>query len=1038
MIGGDFNAPHPSWGYPAATPKGRKLEEVVAQEGLSILTDPTYPTRLGNSVSRDTCPDLTFTKNIQNAIWKNTEQHLGSDHFILSLEISTNACKRKIGIARVTNWDRWRKAQASTANTITDLEEWVKDEVHSLKAFTKEVCTTEDCPAVDPHLLHLWEARHSLTKRWRRQRLNRKLKKKIEEINKKAESYAISLTRQNWHSLCDGIQGKLGVSKTWKLLRVLIDPSSSKSATKDRLTKIVHTTPGTDTELIEKLKTRYLCTDQVVEQPEYPGLPNPKLDLPLTKEEIKAEIAAMRKNAAPGPDQITAKLLFNLSDDTITALVECFNEQHWATGTLPISWKTAEVRFIPKANKPLKLDNLRPISLTSCLGKLIERVINTRLSRYLEENNLLPNTQFGFRPHLSTQDALLYLYKDLLETPPKSQTRAILALDLKGAFDNVLHKNILQSLADTNCGARTYNYIKNFLSVRQATINFGGIKSDPITLGPRGTPQGAVLSPLLFNLAMKDLPGLLSEIPGVKHTLYADDITVWCNSGSDAEIEERLQAAADTVDRYARERGLQCAPEKSELLILKNPRTPLAQNISVYIENHPVQKPTEIKILGQYIPQGRQNTTTMKKLTTSTEQILRMIHRIRNKHHGMKERDTIRLVQAFVISRIMYGTAFLNLSRSEIEKLEVLIRKAYKTALGLPNSTPTAKLMALGVHNTLKEMWEAQWFSQLNRLALTKPGRELLDKIHVNLPYTIDQREEVPRDVRRRINVHPIPRNMHPAYNTERRKARGESLQKKWDKQINTLYVDAAGPNNGVMTIVVSTPSGSMVNCASVKTSNPTHAEEAAIALAVASNPNAVVLTDSQNACRNFNNGLIHKSGLSLLTKHPPNQVSVIWFPGHLELPGGNEAAHRHARALLYRTSPPDDHEGCRDLIGLAVYADNLAPYRTARKEYPTPHKSLNKLEENTLRRLQTNTYPTPAKLHQWYPTLYSPQCPHCGAVANLYHMVWACQYNPLVDPIPNPSEEQWEAILLSDDPDRQHWLVGRASAAAAASGLPD
>ncbi|XP_050028909.3 uncharacterized protein [Dermacentor andersoni] len=156
-----------------------------------------------------------------------------------------------------------------------------------------------------------------------------------------------------------------------------------------------------------------------------------------------------------------------------------------------------------------------------------------------------------------------------------------------------------------------------------------------------------------------------------------------------------------------------------------------------------------------------------------------------------------------------------------------------------------------------------------------------------------------------------------------------------------------------------------MVNCASMKTSNPTHAEEAAIALAIASNPNADVLTDSQNACRNFNKGLIHRSGLSLLTKHPPSQASVTWFSGHLELPGGNEAAHRHARALLYRASPPDDREECWDLTALAVYADNLAPYRTARKEYPTPHKSLNKLEENTLRRLGTNTYPTPANLHQ-------------------------------------------------------------------------
>ncbi|KAG0440829.1 hypothetical protein HPB47_016164 [Ixodes persulcatus] len=96
-------------------------------------------------------------------------------------------------------------------------------------------------------------------------------------------------------------------------------------------------------------------------------------------------------------------------------------------------------------------------------------------------------------------------------------------------------------------------------------------RSDPQTLGPRGTPQGAVLSPLLFNLAMISLPQKLKNIPKVEHAIYADDITIWCKSGSDGQVEERLQAAADITAEYARSRGLQCSPEKSELLIMRNP-----------------------------------------------------------------------------------------------------------------------------------------------------------------------------------------------------------------------------------------------------------------------------------------------------------------------------------------------------------------------------------------------------------------------------------------------------------------------------------
>ncbi|KAH7946606.1 hypothetical protein HPB52_001850 [Rhipicephalus sanguineus] len=78
----------------------------------------------------------------------------------------------------------------------------------------------------------------------------------------------------------------------------------------------------------------------------------------------------------------------------------------------------------------------------------------------------------------------------------------------------------------------------------------------------RGTPEAAVLSPLLFNLAMKNLPCLLREVEGIRHALYADDITFWTNTGSPAQIEERLQKAALLMDTYAASCGLECSPAK--------------------------------------------------------------------------------------------------------------------------------------------------------------------------------------------------------------------------------------------------------------------------------------------------------------------------------------------------------------------------------------------------------------------------------------------------------------------------------------------
>lgn len=127
--------------------------------------------------------------------------------------------------------------------------------------------------------------------------------------------------------------------------------------------------------------------------------------------------------------------------------------------------------------------------------------------------------------------------------------RVVLALDLKGAFDNVQHGIILEHLSETHCGRNTFNYMKDFLSDRAALIR---LENDE-------RPQGTVLSPLLFNISMMHLPAQLQGIKGVRHTLYADDITLWVTQGNLGHMDESLQAVAYVMDTYAHRCGLQCA-----------------------------------------------------------------------------------------------------------------------------------------------------------------------------------------------------------------------------------------------------------------------------------------------------------------------------------------------------------------------------------------------------------------------------------------------------------------------------------------------
>lgn len=110
------------------------------------------------------------------------------------------------------------------------------------------------------------------------------------------------------------------------------------------------------------------------------------------------------------------------------------------------------------------------------------------------------------------------------------------------------------------------------------------------------------------------------------------------------------------------------------------------------------------------------NGETVNRLTAKVNAAIRLIKRVSNKKAGMKEESLVRLVHSFAISHVTYVAAFHNWRQCERNKINALIRKAYKAALGLIDGTSTEKLLALGAHNTLEEIAEAQRTAQLTRL----------------------------------------------------------------------------------------------------------------------------------------------------------------------------------------------------------------------------------------------------------------------------------------------------------------------------------
>ncbi|KAG0421004.1 hypothetical protein HPB47_003093 [Ixodes persulcatus] len=163
---------------------------------------------------------------------------------------------------------------------------WTERLVSDKNTYTETTNLTTETPELGRHLLHLWEARHGLIKRWKCQKLIRKLKKRIAAITAEALQYATQLACSNWNKKYTDLQGKLGSNDAWQFLRHLGDPKKANASPAKRSKKIVRDFTCTNKDLLEQLKQRYIGSPPNREHHDYEGEPNPDLDAHFNFEEL--------------------------------------------------------------------------------------------------------------------------------------------------------------------------------------------------------------------------------------------------------------------------------------------------------------------------------------------------------------------------------------------------------------------------------------------------------------------------------------------------------------------------------------------------------------------------------------------------------------------------------------------------------------------------------------------------------------------------------------------------------------------------------
>ena len=267
--------------------------------------------------------------------------------------------------------------------------------------------------------------------------------------------------------------------------------------------------------------------------------------------EFLAAASNLSSSTATGPDKVAHPMLKHLPRSGMDLLLHIFNLS-WSSHSFPSIWRTSSIIPIHKMGKPLDSPaSFRPISLTSCVSKLFERIILSRLLFFVESNSILSPGQAGFRPGRSTLDQILYLSQSISDgfNKPRPGSRTILStIDFSKAFDSVWHPALFHKLISAGLPPCFARWTQTFLSDRRASVVFQNHKSRSFRVR-RGAPQGSVLGPVLFSLFINDLPASLPS--SVSCSLYADDLAIWSSSPSVPTAVEATQGALFRLERWS-------------------------------------------------------------------------------------------------------------------------------------------------------------------------------------------------------------------------------------------------------------------------------------------------------------------------------------------------------------------------------------------------------------------------------------------------------------------------------------------------------
>lgn len=435
LVLGDFNAQNPIWFSDKVDDKGAIIEQILLERDIYFLDkDKNTHYYSYNNQLRSSHIDLSLcsTSLLMDFKWGLFDQLMGSDHFPIWLRSGQNR--------KPVSFPKW----------IIEKADWPKftDKAVPLMSFD-EFDSSEEANSYCKTFI-IDAAKNSIPKSSGNERYykppwwnenckivkeNRKVsfENYVEGIGSKNEwnrskakaRQTFRWTKQNsFLKFMGSINKNTTSGEAWRKINIFTGKYNSKTVTTLKVGDRIYDDPRSIAdkigEVFEEISSEAKCSPnflrfkRTAEKKKLNFSTNNYYgyNAPICRDELDSALENC-KDTAPGPDEIHNKMLKNLPNESKDFVLNLLNSI-FEGGVLPEEWKLAHIIPILKADKnPTDAKSYRPISLTSCLCKLLERILNIRLMCFLVENNCLHISQNGFQEGRSSRDNVLSLENEI-------------------------------------------------------------------------------------------------------------------------------------------------------------------------------------------------------------------------------------------------------------------------------------------------------------------------------------------------------------------------------------------------------------------------------------------------------------------------------------------------------------------------------------------------------------------------------------------------------------------------------------------------